>query len=102
ARAAAVALDADMMQAPGLPFAYPVAVKALSAEIAHKTDVGGVVLGVRDGPALIAAIARMRETVAARRPGTLLNRVLVQPMIAGVGEALIGYRVDPDVGPLVM
>jgi succinyl-CoA synthetase beta subunit len=30
------------------------------------------------------------------------QRLLVQPMIAGVGEVLIGYRVDPDVGPLVM
>ena len=35
-------------QAPALPFAYPVAVKALSAAIAHKTDVGGVVLNVKD------------------------------------------------------
>ena len=34
--------------------------------------------------------------------GTRLDRVLVQPMISGIGEALIGYRVDPDVGPLVM
>src|SRR5262249_55517106 len=31
-----------------------------------------------------------------------LQRVLVQPMIAGLGEVLVGYRVDPDVGPLVM
>jgi succinyl-CoA synthetase beta subunit len=31
-----------------------------------------------------------------------MHRVLVQPMIAGIGEALIGYRVDRDVGPLVM
>ena len=34
--------------------------------------------------------------------GHAIDRVLVQPMIAGVGEALIGYRVDRDVGPLVM
>jgi succinyl-CoA synthetase beta subunit len=31
-----------------------------------------------------------------------MRRVLVQPMMAGIGEALVGYRVDPDVGPLVM
>ena len=52
ARAPSVALDAGITAAPALPFAYPVAVKVLSAEIAHKTDVGGVVLGVRDGEAL--------------------------------------------------
>ena len=53
-------------------------------------------LGIADAAALTAAIAAMRE----RLPQ--LRRVLVQPMIAGVGEALLGYRLDPDVGPLVM
>ena len=58
ARAPAVALDAGIAAAPALPFPYPVAVKVLSAEIAHKTDVGGVVLGVTDGEGLLAAIAK--------------------------------------------
>ena len=52
-RAPAIALDADIAAAPALPFAYPVAVKVLSAEIAHKTDLGGVVLGVTDGEGLL-------------------------------------------------
>ena len=41
---------------PALPFPYPVAVKILAADIAHKTEIGGVVLGVRDRDALLAAI----------------------------------------------
>ncbi len=102
ARAPAIALDAGIAAAPALPFAYPVAVKVLSAEIAHKTDVGGVVLGVTDGDGLLAAIRQICATVAERRPGARVTRVLVQPMVAGVGEVLIGYRVDRDVGPLVM
>ena len=60
-------------QAPALPFPYPVAVKILSAEIAHKTDVGGVVLDVRDGDALIAAIRKIGDAVAnatARAPAS--------------------------------
>ena len=57
ARAPAVALDAGIARTPPLPFPYPVAVKLLSAEIAHKSDIGGVVLGVADGAALLAAIA---------------------------------------------
>ena len=40
--------------------------------------------------------------VAERRPGARVARVLVQPMAAGLGEALVGYRVDRDVGPLIM
>jgi acyl-CoA synthetase (NDP forming) len=94
-RAPAVALDADIARAPALPFSYPVAAKVLSAAIAHKTDVGGVALNVPDGEALLAVIARMREAIG-------IDRVLVQPMVSGIGEALVGYRVDPDVGPLVM
>ena len=101
ARAPALAFDAALTHAPDLPFPYPVAVKALSAAIAHKTDFGGVALGVADGTALVEAARRIRTSVA-ERAGTRLDRVLVQPMISGIGEALIGYRVDPDVGPLVM
>ncbi len=101
-RAPAIVVDAGVTRAPALPFAYPVVVKALSAEIAHKTEAGGVVLGVADGNALLAAIKQIRANVAQRRPQTRILRVLVQPMIAGIGEALIGYRVDPAAGPLVM
>ena len=101
ARAPAIALDAALARAPDLPFPYPVAVKALSAEIAHKTDVGGVALDVarRRGAASTRCAASAK---ASERAGTRIDRVLVQPMVAGLGEVLIGYRVDPDVGPLVM
>ena len=90
--APSIALDTGIAKAPALPFAYPVVVKALSAAIAHKSDVGGVVLNVRDDAALLAAIAKIKQA-------TKVDRVLVQPMISGLGEVLIGYRVDPDVGP---
>src|SRR5262249_59212588 len=46
AHAPGVALDAAASAAPPLPFPYPVAAKVLSAEIAHKSDVGGVALGI--------------------------------------------------------
>jgi acyl-CoA synthetase (NDP forming) len=94
------ALDVKLDAAPPLPFPYPVAVKALSAELAHKSDAGGVALNVADGAALVAACRRIRDNVAAR--SLAITRVLAQPMIAGVGEVLVGYRVDPAVGPLIM
>jgi acyl-CoA synthetase (NDP forming) len=100
-RAPAVALDATIAQVPALPFPYPVAVKVLSADIPHKTEAGGVALDIADGAALVAAIKTMRETVRVRT-GLTPQRALVAPMIAGVGEALIGYRVDREVGPLIM
>jgi acyl-CoA synthetase (NDP forming) len=94
--APSVAFDIDIAEPPHLPFDYPVVLKVLSSEITHKSDVGGVTLGITDAAAFMAAVAAMRVRLPEAR------RVLVQPMIAGVGEVLAGYRVDPDVGPLVM
>lgn len=94
-RTPSIAVRADATAAPHLPFPYPVAVKALSEQLAHKSDVGGVVLNVRDDAALLEAAASVRRA-------TGVERVLIQPMVSGLGEVLIGYRVDPDVGPLVM
>jgi acyl-CoA synthetase (NDP forming) len=100
-RAPAVALDATITQAPPLPFPYPIAVKILSANIPHKTEAGGVALNVPDGNALLAAIKAMRETVK-QRTGITPDRVLIAPMVSGIGETLIGYRIDREVGPLIM
>ncbi|HET9903901.1 MAG TPA: acetate--CoA ligase family protein [Xanthobacteraceae bacterium] len=100
ARAPTVALPAEAREPPLLPFPYPVAVKALSGKLAHKSDVGGVVLGVPDGAGLLSAVAMIRENLA--RQGLVVEKVLIQPMVRGLGEALIGYRVDAEVGPLVV
>jgi acyl-CoA synthetase (NDP forming) len=101
-RAPSLVLEADVAQAPPLPFSYPVAAKVLSADIAHKSDVGGVALGIADGTALVTAIAKIRTSITEREPDVRTARVLVQPMIAGLGEVLVGYRIDRDVGPLIM
>jgi succinyl-CoA synthetase beta subunit len=99
--ARAVVMEADAPVPSALGVAFPVAVKILSGDVAHKSDIGGVVLNV--GPDdLDAAIARVRASAASHLPSGVRTRVMVQEMRTGVGEALIGYRVDPDVGPLVM
>ena len=100
-RSSCVAIDTTITQAPALPFPYPVAVKVLSADIPHKTEAGGVALNVRNGETLVASIRTMRENVK-QRTGITPERVLVAPMVSGVGEALIGYRVDREAGPIVM
>jgi acetate---CoA ligase (ADP-forming) len=100
-RSPAVSLDATVAEAPVLPFQYPVVVKVLSAEIPHKTEAGGVALNIENSDALLTAIKQMRETVK-QRTGITPDHVLVAPMIAGIGEALIGYRVDREAGPLIL
>jgi acyl-CoA synthetase (NDP forming) len=85
----------EELAGPSTSLPYPVAVKVLSTAIPHKTEAGGVVLGVKDEAGLTAAVDRIRSRTGA-------GRFLVQAMEAGLGEALVGYRVDPHVGPIVM
>ena len=79
------------------PVAFPVAVKLLSDQVAHKSDRGGVVLNVPDAAAVAAAAAQIRHAFA--DPAA---RIMVQHMERGLGEALIGYRVDPVIGPVIL
>ncbi|MBS0393959.1 MAG: acetate--CoA ligase family protein [Proteobacteria bacterium] len=73
---------------------FPVVIKALSADLAHKSDVGGVVLNVRS-----AAEAR----AAAERLAALSDRVLVEQMVGdGVAEVLVGITVDPQFGQVLV
>jgi len=76
---------------------YPVALKILSAEVAHKSDVGGVVLGVRDFQGL-----RENALKIGKATGKPVSQILVQCMEQGLAEAIVGYRDDPVAGPLVM
>ena len=71
------------------PLRYPVALKRLG--VAHKTEQGGVVLNIGDGAELAQQARRMGD-----------ERLLVQRMESGLAEAIVGYRDDPVVGPLVL
>lgn len=87
---------------PALSFDYPVVAKVLSARVSHKTDVGGVVLPIHNDQELKQAIQRIRYNVERNLPGETVKQVLVQRLTRPVGEALVGIRRDPEVGPIVM
>ena len=81
----------------------PVAIKIVSPDITHKTDVGGVVLGLATPEAVAAAAESMLARVARARPQARLDGVLVQAMAGGdAAELLLGMVRDPQFGPLVM
>lgn len=85
-----------------MPVATPAAVKILSCEVLHKSDVGGVILGVRDSVELATAIERIVSSVRERAPQVNAHRVLVQEMAQGLGEVLVGFRYDDLAGPIVL
>jgi acetate---CoA ligase (ADP-forming) len=83
---------------------YPVVLKILSPRIVHKSDVGGVVVGVEDEDEL--RLAWERVTVEAPRragiaPGDV-EGVLVQKMVSGGKETIVGMTSDPQFGPVLM
>jgi acyl-CoA synthetase (NDP forming) len=100
--ATAVVVSADGPVPLPLPFAYPVVVKACSAQLAHKSDVGGVVLGVADAQALRLAMEQVKTNVARHAPLPVDFELLVQPMVTGMAEVLLGFKRDADAGAIVM
>lgn len=100
--AARVAPDAAGVARAAQELGGPVALKVVSPDIAHKTEVGGVRLGVAAGEAGAAADALLAE-VRTRAPGARLAGVLVQRMAPADGvEMLLGMVRDPQFGPVVM
>lgn len=87
---------------PALPFDYPVVAKVLDASIAHKSDAGGVVMGIDNAEKLAAAMQAICASVTQKYAGTVVSRILVQKMVKGVGEVLVGFRRDEQVGPIVV
>ncbi len=81
---------------------FPVALKAQAVDLPHKTDAGGVVLGLNDESALVAGWRRLEQNVRAAKPGLVLDGVLVERMGQPGIEFIIGAENDPDWGPVLL
>lgn len=86
---------ADAAVAAAIELGFPVVVKVLSATIVHKTEVGGVAVGLTS-----SADVRARAEAMLRIPGA--TGVLVAETIDAGPEAFVGAKVDPSFGPVVM
>ena len=80
---------------------FPVALKIHSRDILHKTEAGGVALGLRDRAAVQAAVDALAAAPRAAQPGARIDGYLVQEMVSGV-EAIVGARSDPLYGPMLL
>jgi len=83
------------------PADFPVAAKLISPDLPHKTEAGAVTLSITDREALEVAIERMRASAAAFDPSASIEGVLVQSMVAGGTEVMIGLTRDPSVGATI-
>ncbi len=80
---------------------FPVALKAVSAEILHKTEAGAVILDIKDATALAGAVKHMKTTVSAKFPGARIKSFLIEKMMPQGLEVLIGGLRDRQFGPAV-
>lgn len=81
---------------------YPVVLKVASPEITHKSDVGGVETGLSDAASVRAAFERITASVRRERAGVQLEGVMVQQMVPAGQEVIVGWRRDPQFGPLML
>lgn len=93
------AVDADAAALAAAYIGYPVALKILSADIAHKTEAGGVRINLADEASLRAACAGILSSVQLHSPAARIDGFLVQPMAAGcITELIAGVTTDPVFG----
>jgi acetate---CoA ligase (ADP-forming) len=81
---------------------HAVAIKIASQDIPHKSDVGGVILNIRDVDSLLEGYSTVQQRVKIARPDATVHGVHIQPMIPPGQELILGAVQDAQFGPLVM
>ena len=78
---------------------YPLVLKAVSAQLPHKTEAGAVALNLKDDAALSAALEKMRASIAAYAPGVAFDQLLLEPMAKPpLAELIVGIKRENDFG----
>lgn len=98
---AGVARSAEEAAAFADRIGYPVVLKLASRTIVHKTEVGGVSLNLQDANAVRAAFGKLQEALLRTGQLDAMDGALIQPMIQGGVEVMIGMTRDPAFGPLI-
>jgi acetyl-CoA synthetase (ADP-forming) len=81
---------------------YPVVLKIVSPDIIHKSDVGGVILNLKDSKAVVHAYGKIVKNVKKHCPKAKIAGVLVQEMAPPATEVIVGATKDPQFGPTMM
>ncbi len=83
---------------------FPVVMKVNSPNITHKSDVGGVKLGLSSGQAVRSAFTEMTSGIKKRRPDAVIDGVVIEPMVSRphAREVLLGMTSDPVLGPVIV
>lgn len=97
-----VAISESEAAALSVEIGFPVALKIISADISHKSDIGGVLLNLMDEEAVRQGYTQMVENASTASPRARIDGVLVQKMAPQGQEVIVGMVLDPQFGPLIM
>ena len=81
---------------------FPIVLKVISPQVLHKSDVGGVILNLRDEEGDREAYRRIHYNVQAKVPGAVIEGTIVQEMAPSSTEVIVGAIKDPTFGPTIM
>ncbi len=98
----ALATSADEAVASAQQLGFPVALKIMSAGIPHKTEAGGVRIGLTDAAGVCQAYQDILDNARQYAPKAHIDGVLVQAMVSGGVEVIVGINNDPLFGPAIM
>jgi len=101
ARHIIAASSAEAIQA-ATTLGYPVVLKIVSPDISHKTDVGGVKIGIKDSEDVKVAYEEIMKNVRLKQPDARIDGMLVAEMAPPSAEVIVGGLRDPQFGPAVM
>ncbi len=97
-----LAHDVTSAQRAAEDVGYPVVLKVVSRDISHKSDVGGVAVGLESAEALAAALETMQQRIAEAAPRARIEGFAVQHHAPAGTEVIVGGTRDPQFGPVVM
>jgi len=81
---------------------FPVVMKVISPDLPHKTEVGALLTNIRNGQEVEAGFHELSQRIKQKVPGTAIEGILVQKMVSGVAEVIVGTNYDWQLGPVVL
>jgi acyl-CoA synthetase (NDP forming) len=99
---ARLATSREQAMALAAEVGFPAVLKVVSEDLPHKSDVGGVQLGLADAAAVGAAYDRIMDSVRVARPDARIEGVSVQRQARPGTEVIVGMTKDPQFGPVLM
>jgi acetyl-CoA synthetase (ADP-forming) len=97
-----VAKNEDAAVAAAEKIGYPIVLKIVSPQVLHKSDAGGVIVGVTDEKGIREGYQKIISNIKKNVPAAVIEGILVQEMAPKGTEIIIGSTVDPTFGPTIM